>query len=544
MLPLFSILAIFAATAFGVEPDELSKKPSGYARDLLLLEAAKETRDTKELYKGYFFAKNPKAEHLRLLTAKTASRNLAAMSECLNSDMQKLSKKSSECVELGISFQKLSDASIDDKTILNRVGEKLNETSKNKVAKIKLIQKASENKALSIDEFMGIYFDTSKNFRRKFLDKELSADETIAITKHESYKRLLKWVVFDKEAKNLSNSLAKTDCSELTDSETLFFTGLLKIKTTNTQNGCFKKSALVAKKQADKDKALFWEYLSTGDTNYLNTAAQSVDLNFYSKIAKEKIGLKNTESDIVFFDEDSLSPCKNQTNYDDAPFLWLEYRAKLKTHQKAELARLISDYSCRQNGALYITGLEKKEGYKKDYFPLLYKQAFATLPPHRKALYHAIARQESFFVPGVVSSAYAIGVMQIIPELGEEIAHKHGERLNITELFEPNKNIKYASSHFKWLEDMVSHPTLIAVSYNAGYGFFKKIERDGLFTFKDASKLRFEPYWSIENIPYDETREYAKKVTLNYSVYSEYFNPSTDSSLLFNVENLVRSRRR
>lgn len=78
-------------------------------------------------------------------------------------------------------------------------------------------------------------------------------------------------------------------------------------------------------------------------------------------------------------------------------------------------------------------------------------------------------------------SAYAVGVMQIIPELGEEIAQKHGERLNITELFEPNKNIKYASSHFKWLEDMVSHPTLIAVSYNAGYGFLKKSREKGFY---------------------------------------------------------------
>jgi soluble lytic murein transglycosylase len=267
-------------------------------------------------------------------------------------------------------------------------------------------------------------------------------------------------------------------------------------------------------------------------------------LNFYSTIAKEKIGAQKNSSGIVFFDEDELLSCKNTPNYDDAPFVWLEYRSKLKTYQKSELTKLLSDYSCKQNGALYIAGLEKKEGYKKDYFPILYKRAFVSLPPYRKALYHAIARQESFFVPGVVSSAYAVGVMQIIPELGGELAQKHGESLKIKELFEPDKNIRYASSHFKWLEDMVAHPTLIAVSYNAGYGFFKRIEREGLFGFKDTDKLRYEPYWSIENIPYDETREYAKKVTLNYAVYSEYFNPNAENSLLSIVENLVRSRRR
>ncbi len=523
MLPLFSILALYATATFAVEPDELQKKPSGYAKDLLLFEAAKESTDTKEVYTGYFVAKNPKSGHLKLLASKTGSKNISTLLECLDGEPQKLLKKTPECAELGINYQKISDAAIDDKT---------------------LPYKISEKKQLTSDELLEKYFDTSKSFRRKFLDRDLSDEEIAKITGHQNFKRFLKWVTFDREAKNLSKSLAKIDCSRTEDPDALFLLGLLKIKTSNTQAGCFKKSALMSKKQADKDRGFFWEYLADGNTEHLQYVAQSRDLNFYSTIAKEKIGAQKNSSGIVFFDEDELLSCKNTPNYDDAPFVWLEYRSKLKTYQKSELTKLLSDYSCKQNGALYIAGLERKEGYKKDYFPILYKRAFVSLPPYRKALYHAIARQESFFVPGVVSSAYAVGVMQIIPELGGELAQKHGESLKIKELFEPDKNIRYASSHFKWLEDMVAHPTLIAVSYNAGYGFFKRIEREGLFGFKDTDKLRYEPYWSIENIPYDETREYAKKVTLNYAVYSEYFNPNAENSLLSIVENLVRSRRR
>ena len=543
MLPLFSILALYAAATFAVEPDELQKKPSGYAKDLLLFEAAKESTDTKEVYTGYFVAKNPKSGHLKLLASKTGSKNISTLLECLDGEPQKLLKKTPECAELGINYQKISDAAIDDKTLPYKISEKINGYN-NKIIKLKLIQKASEKKQLTSDELLEIYFDTSKSFRRKFLDRDLSDEEIAKITGHQNFKRFLKWVTFDREAKNLSKSLAKIDCSRTEDPDALFLLGLLKIKTSNTQTGCFKKSALMSKKQADKDRGFFWEYLADGNTEHLQYVAQSRDLNFYSTIAKEKIGAQKNSSGIVFFDEDELLSCKNTPNYDDAPFVWLEYRSKLKTYQKSELTKLLSDYSCKQNGALYIAGLERKEGYKKDYFPILYKRAFVSLPPYRKALYHAIARQESFFVPGVVSSAYAVGVMQIIPELGGELAQKHGESLKIKELFEPDKNIKYASSHFKWLEDMVAHPTLIAVSYNAGYGFFKRIEREGLFGFKDTDKLRYEPYWSIENIPYDETREYAKKVTLNYAVYSEYFNPNAENSLLSIVENLVRSRRR
>lgn len=543
MLPLFSILALYATATFAVEPDELQKKPSGYAKDLLLFEAAKESTDTKEVYTGYFVAKNPKSGHLKLLASKTGSKNISTLLECLDGEPQKLLKKTPECAELGINYQKISDAAIDDKTLPYKISEKINGYN-NKIIKLKLIQKASEKKQLTSDELLEIYFDTSKSFRRKFLDRDLSDEEIAKITGHQNFKRFLKWVTFDREAKNLSKSLAKIDCSRTEDPDALFLLGLLKIKTSNTQAGCFKKSALMSKKQADKDRGFFWEYLADGNTEHLQYVAQSRDLNFYSTIAKEKIGAQKNSSGIVFFDEDELLSCKNTPNYDDAPFVWLEYRSKLKTYQKSELTKLLSDYSCKQNGALYIAGLERKEGYKKDYFPILYKRAFVSIPPYRKALYYAIARQESFFVPGVVSSAYAVGVMQIIPELGGELAQKHGESLKIKELFEPDKNIRYASSHFKWLEDMVAHPTLIAVSYNAGYGFFKRIEREGLFGFKDTDKLRYEPYWSIENIPYDETREYAKKVTLNYAVYSEYFNPNAENSLLSIVENLVRSRRR
>ena len=126
MLPLFSILALYATATFAVEPDELQKKPSGYAKDLLLFEAAKESTDTKEVYTGYFAAKNPKSGHLKLLASKTGSKNISTLLECLDGEPQKLLKKTPECAELGINYQKISDAAIDDKTLPDKISEKIN----------------------------------------------------------------------------------------------------------------------------------------------------------------------------------------------------------------------------------------------------------------------------------------------------------------------------------------------------------------------------------------------------------------------------------
>ena len=187
---------------------------------------------------------------------------------------QKLLKKTPECAELGINYQKISDAAIDDKTLPYKISEKINGYN-NKIIKLKLIQKASEKKQLTSDELLEIYFDTSKSLRRKFLDRDLSDEEIAKITGHQNFKRFLKWVTFDREAKNLSKSLAKIDCSRTEDPDALFLLGLLKIKTSNTQAGCFKKSALMSKKQADKDRGFFWEYLADGNTDTSNIYASA-----------------------------------------------------------------------------------------------------------------------------------------------------------------------------------------------------------------------------------------------------------------------------
>ncbi len=131
------------------------------------------------------------------------------------------------------------------------------------------------------------------------------------------------------------------------------------------------------------------------------------------------------------------------------------------------------------------------------------------------ALLYAIGRQESRFVPASISPSYALGMMQIMPFLGKTLAKEMGEKIDLDDMFNPYKSIKYADRHLDYLTKYLYHPLFIAYAYNGGIGFTRRtLRREELF-----KKGRYEPYLSMELVDYAESKEYAKKVLANYVIY-------------------------
>ena len=69
--------------------------------------------------------------------------------------------------------------------------------------------------------------------------------------------------------------------------------------------------------------------------------------------------------------------------------------------------------------------------------------------------------------------------------------------------------------HLRELKRQFKSQLFIAYAYNAGAGFFKSRLKQGFFKKNNP----YEPFMSMELIPYNETRNYGKKVLANYIIY-------------------------
>lgn len=126
------------------------------------------------------------------------------------------------------------------------------------------------------------------------------------------------------------------------------------------------------------------------------------------------------------------------------------------------------------------------------------------------ALVAAIIRQESSFNPSATSGPGARGLMQVMPSIGQAIAH--GLRYpywNPDLLYEPDVNLELGINH---LRSMLAgrDPIRALAAYNAGDGRVARWSR------KPGAS---DPELFIERIPFVETRDYVRIVLRNRDLY-------------------------
>lgn len=142
-----------------------------------------------------------------------------------------------------------------------------------------------------------------------------------------------------------------------------------------------------------------------------------------------------------------------------------------------------------------------------------------------EALLYGIARQESRFVPDIVSSAGAVGLMQLMPGTARWVAGKVGRADYQPALIASVPlNTQFGAFYFRyWHDRLEQRPALAAAAYNAGPARAQ------------AWRPAFAPLegavW-VETIPFNETRDYVKKVLANTVLYARLLNlpyvPLTD----------------
>jgi soluble lytic murein transglycosylase len=139
--------------------------------------------------------------------------------------------------------------------------------------------------------------------------------------------------------------------------------------------------------------------------------------------------------------------------------------------------------------------------------------ARAGIPP---PLLYAVMREESGFRPEVLSVVGARGLVQIMPETGRKLAHGLGaSSYSPDELFVPARNLELGAAYLAELIARFRGRIAAAVaSYNAGP---EAVER-----WLAQSGALEDDAW-IESIPYDQTRQYAKKVLRSFAIYQAIY---------------------
>jgi len=263
-------------------------------------------------------------------------------------------------------------------------------------------------------------------------------------------------------------------------------------------------------KRYEKDKSLFWLYMSTKNVTYLKLLTKSHNANIYTLLASDALNTQYPKTITQQFR-------KQHTSYFNIknPIDWAKVKAKMNRSDRDDLHDLANDYASQECIGVYTYLKAKACGHKKIYFPMPYRDVMKHFSPQRQALIYAIARQESRFIPASVSRSFALGMMQFMPFLIKDIAKKKGYKMDLDEIFNPYRAIEFANYHLDYLTTYLYHPLFIAYAYNAGIGFTRRYLQNN-HHFRKGS---YEPYMSIETMKNNEAREYGKKVLSNYVIY-------------------------
>jgi soluble lytic murein transglycosylase len=120
-------------------------------------------------------------------------------------------------------------------------------------------------------------------------------------------------------------------------------------------------------------------------------------------------------------------------------------------------------------------------------------------------------RQESRFIPEARSGTGATGLMQILPHTARWVARRIGYKdYSPKRVAEVETNVTLGARYLQHVLERTGHPVLASTAYNAG--------PNRALRWQPARPLEGAIF--VETIPFDETREYVKRVMANTVHYA------------------------
>ena len=146
---------------------------------------------------------------------------------------------------------------------------------------------------------------------------------------------------------------------------------------------------------------------------------------------------------------------------------------------------------------------------------------FVTRAGLDEAWVYGLIRQESRFIVSAKSGVGAAGLMQLMPATAKWVAAKMGLRnFHGAAVNDVDTNLSLGTWYLKHvLDSLDSQPVLASAAYNAGPGRARAWRGD----------QPMEAAIYAESIPFNETRDYVKRVMANASYYASLFTQQTQS---------------
>ena len=284
--------------------------------------------------------------------------------------------------------------------------------------------------------------------------------------------------------------------------------------------------------ERDSEEWQYWRavaLLRSGQALDANIALEqlSKERSYYGFLAADELGKDYAfVGDPLAADEAALSKVAMQPGLIRARELFLvgldsrgrsEWDAAvrpLSEEEKLQAAILADRWGWHSRAIATVSGLGQYDDLAMRY-PLPWQQqfeSFSTAANISPTWAYGIARSESLFMRDVRSSAGAVGLMQLMPATGKEVAKDMSlPYAGLTTLTNPESNIRLGTSYLgQMAQRFGGNQVLATAAYNAGP---HRVDR--WLPEKGSEDARI---W-IENIPFNETRKYVKRVLTAQAIF-------------------------
>lgn len=169
-----------------------------------------------------------------------------------------------------------------------------------------------------------------------------------------------------------------------------------------------------------------------------------------------------------------------------------------------------------------------------EQYPLMYVDEIKKIAAEYNlspSLIAAVIRNESSFRPTVESSVGARGLMQLMPDTSEWIAHKlRLDDYRFDKLYDPETNIRFGCWYLNYLSTLFNgNPLCVVCAYHAGQGEIASWLANPLYS-TDGVTL------NADNLPEGPTKQYAGRVIRDYGIYhAKYFDQTVSDSAADNA---------